>query len=150
MLFFFFSSRRRHTRSTRDWSSDVCSSDLELNAGALENIFARDLREDLLHHSLRPFVPVTNWEFAQFALSVNQSIINAPAIDSNALNWPSEFTRPFACHTDACFDLLENLRQIPSKVILQLDRRIFEPSHLFKQQLGARHSGEEDSSASRA
>src|SRR6266704_4416341 len=28
MLFFFFSSRRRHTRSKRDWSSDVCSSDL--------------------------------------------------------------------------------------------------------------------------
>src|SRR6266704_3683578 len=28
MSFFFFSSRRRHTRSKRDWSSDVCSSDL--------------------------------------------------------------------------------------------------------------------------
>src|SRR5690606_40610011 len=28
-LFFFFSSRRRHTRFSRDWSSDVCSSDLE-------------------------------------------------------------------------------------------------------------------------
>src|SRR5204863_1724453 len=27
-MFFFFSSRRRHTRSLRDWSSDVCSSDL--------------------------------------------------------------------------------------------------------------------------
>src|SRR5206468_6666608 len=27
---FFFSSRRRHTRSDRDWSSDVCSSDLFL------------------------------------------------------------------------------------------------------------------------
>src|SRR5699024_12197372 len=26
--FFFSSSRRRHTRSKRDWSSDVCSSDL--------------------------------------------------------------------------------------------------------------------------
>src|SRR5207249_7898003 len=26
--FFFFSSRRRHTRSKRDWSSEVCSSDL--------------------------------------------------------------------------------------------------------------------------
>src|SRR5699024_11741288 len=26
---FFFSSRRRHTRSKRDWSSDVCSSDLK-------------------------------------------------------------------------------------------------------------------------
>src|SRR5208282_1509340 len=28
-FFFFFSSRRRHTRCYRDWSSDVCSSDLE-------------------------------------------------------------------------------------------------------------------------
>src|SRR2546421_3371403 len=28
LLLFFFSSRRRHTRSDRDWSSDVCSSDL--------------------------------------------------------------------------------------------------------------------------
>src|SRR6266542_5915746 len=28
--FFFFSSRRRHTRCYRDWSSDVCSSDLPL------------------------------------------------------------------------------------------------------------------------
>src|SRR5699024_11782226 len=32
-LFFFFSSRRRHTRSKRDWSSDVCSSDLALVDG---------------------------------------------------------------------------------------------------------------------
>src|SRR5438876_1838527 len=30
-LFFFFSSRRRHTRWTGDWSSDVCSSDLGKN-----------------------------------------------------------------------------------------------------------------------
>src|SRR5690606_1225101 len=28
LFFFFFSSRRRHTRFSRDWSSDVCSSDL--------------------------------------------------------------------------------------------------------------------------
>src|SRR5438445_10964134 len=36
-VFFFFSSRRRHTRYWRDWSSDVCSSDLEpasLDSGA--------------------------------------------------------------------------------------------------------------------
>src|SRR6266576_6830403 len=32
-LFFFCSSRRRHTRSLRDWRSDVCSSDLPLAAG---------------------------------------------------------------------------------------------------------------------
>src|SRR5438034_11251376 len=33
-LVFFFSSRRRHTRSLCDWSSDVCSSDLRLPAAS--------------------------------------------------------------------------------------------------------------------
>src|SRR5207253_5561442 len=32
-VFFFFSSRRRHTRWPRDWSSDVCSSDLMSGPG---------------------------------------------------------------------------------------------------------------------
>src|SRR2546422_9101862 len=32
LFFFFFSSRRRHTRCSRDWSSDVCSSDLSQDA----------------------------------------------------------------------------------------------------------------------
>src|SRR6267142_5914063 len=39
-IFFFFSSRRRHTRLTCDWSSDVCSSDLLQREGG-------DLREFL-------------------------------------------------------------------------------------------------------
>src|SRR5947207_10859670 len=34
MFFFFFSSRRRHTRSLCDWSSDVCSSDLETDGSS--------------------------------------------------------------------------------------------------------------------
>src|SRR5699024_8715036 len=38
---FFFSSRRRHTRSKRDWSSDVCSSDLLLLV-ALQLNFRKD------------------------------------------------------------------------------------------------------------
>src|SRR2546422_3329253 len=40
-VFFFFSSRRRHTRCSRDWSSDVCSSDLDGKAtllGVVENM----------------------------------------------------------------------------------------------------------------
>src|SRR5687768_4457457 len=37
-FFFFFSSRRRHTRCSRDWSSDVCSSDLR-RACALAQMF---------------------------------------------------------------------------------------------------------------
>src|SRR5690606_40390152 len=34
-FFFFFSSRRRHTRFSRDWSSDVCSSDLTVKRSEL-------------------------------------------------------------------------------------------------------------------
>src|SRR2546430_10658022 len=34
VFYFFFSSRRRHTRFDCDWSSDVCSSDLERRARA--------------------------------------------------------------------------------------------------------------------
>src|SRR2546430_12685974 len=39
-LFFFFSSRRRHTRFDCDWSSDVCSSDLttDLDPAATERL----------------------------------------------------------------------------------------------------------------
>src|SRR3712207_6237039 len=37
MFFFFFSSRRRHTRYWRDWSSDVCSSDLGILVGLYAN-----------------------------------------------------------------------------------------------------------------
>src|SRR5205807_3927523 len=40
--FFFFSSRRRHTRLQGDWSSDVCSSDLGLglDSGVFRNVAA--------------------------------------------------------------------------------------------------------------
>src|SRR5256884_171671 len=37
-LCFFFSSRRRHTRCSRDWSSDVCSSDLVLDLHGLTGL----------------------------------------------------------------------------------------------------------------
>src|SRR5882762_11346924 len=40
VFFFFFSSRRRHTRFKCDWSSDVCSSDLD--AGALRLLHAHE------------------------------------------------------------------------------------------------------------
>src|SRR2546422_387859 len=72
-FFFFFSSRRRHTRCSRDWSSDVCSSDLIAGGGpagimlgllmaragvdvlVLEKHadFLRDFRGDTIHPSTR-------------------------------------------------------------------------------------------------
>src|SRR5256884_9998704 len=42
---FFFSSRRRHTRCSRDWSSDVCSSDLEESSKKLLERFHHRKRE---------------------------------------------------------------------------------------------------------
>src|SRR5438034_6484127 len=47
-FFFFFSSRRRHTRSLCDWSSDVCSSDLE--AGSRGAGMAQDAHERRAEH----------------------------------------------------------------------------------------------------
>src|SRR6266536_2978596 len=53
MMIFFFSSRRRHTRSTRDWSSDVCSSDLNPAAGETDERVPiagkRQLEDDAQH-----------------------------------------------------------------------------------------------------
>src|SRR5207253_4031953 len=67
---FFFSSRRRHTRWPRDWSSDVCSSDLvamNLLAGRpchfiLLSMRGRVLFDDFAHHengsaSLQTYCP---------------------------------------------------------------------------------------------
>src|SRR5438132_9514807 len=42
-VFFFFSSRRRHTRSLCDWSSDVCSSDLDGAVDQAITAFAEDV-----------------------------------------------------------------------------------------------------------
>src|SRR5699024_11600933 len=50
VLGFFLSSRRRHTSSTRDWSSDVCSSDLQvslLDRGILDP--AHEVDEERVH-----------------------------------------------------------------------------------------------------
>src|SRR6266536_1540012 len=52
---FFFSSRRRHTRSTRDWSSDVCSSDL----GGGTVAFALVLNESALEAFYRATVTIS-------------------------------------------------------------------------------------------
>src|SRR5439155_17569490 len=52
ILFNFFSSRRRHTRWPRDWSSDVCSSDLAL-ANELRNRH-RLLSARIVHDEVQP------------------------------------------------------------------------------------------------
>src|SRR5207247_4368891 len=48
----FFSSRRRHTRSTRDWSSDVCSSDLSVPGDCFcMEVIVHRLKKSMLRQS---------------------------------------------------------------------------------------------------
>src|SRR5207253_3627425 len=61
LLFFFFSSRRRHTRWPRDWSSDVCSSDLSkvlLSCGLLRTLVSQEAGlHDHVHARGRQRIP---------------------------------------------------------------------------------------------
>src|SRR6266699_4994453 len=52
MLCFFFSSRRRHTRCGRDWSSDVCSSDLAGGMRFHDPGYLRVLRDACTAHDV--------------------------------------------------------------------------------------------------
>src|SRR5438105_5612047 len=75
---FFFSSRRRHTRSTRDWSSDVCSSDLTSHPG----LALREMQNDGggapdtgQMHELRERRPAAGYGCARYLV-----LVGAPAV----------------------------------------------------------------------
>src|SRR2546422_8582196 len=75
LIVFFFSSRRRHTRCSRDWSSDVCSSDLTVSRAGFTATDATGGRTtDTVEVSAR---------FALVAMT-----LNVPAV------WPAVY-RPF-------------------------------------------------------
>src|SRR5690606_40551544 len=69
----FFSSRRRHTRFSRDWSSDVCSSDL-----THRNVFA-DYYGDL--HFLNGTVPKRHVEYVLITPASREMYVNEPALE---------------------------------------------------------------------
>src|SRR5437868_12316453 len=70
-LFFFFSSRRRHTRSKRDWSSDVCSSDLQ---------YSGNVTWVKRNHSIR------------FGIDVSQQHMNHQEVTPTAFNFSGGVT----------------------------------------------------------
>src|SRR6266496_1773275 len=74
---FFFSSRRRHTRSLRDWSSDVCSSDLAATArnGTMTKKYSAPCSQPAFWPSViglgrRPPASVSGGSASRVALSV--------------------------------------------------------------------------------
>src|SRR5699024_11453007 len=67
-LLFFLSSRRRHTRSKRDWSSDVCSSDLTIGNISFANALV----------AVKKRAPNPDAEIIDFFLFVSFSIFSKP------------------------------------------------------------------------
>src|SRR5437870_6248203 len=77
---FFFSSRRRHTRWPRDWSSDVCSSDL------IRTARAKGLTENAVvyRHALRnALIPVLTVIGLQFG-----SLLAGAIVTETIFSWP--------------------------------------------------------------
>src|SRR5690349_23054317 len=85
-FFFFFSSRRRHTRSLRDWSSDVCSSDLDRGVGIEHRrrdgivILLHRLLELLDRKSTRLNSSHVEISYAVFCLKKKTAIITYPYV----------------------------------------------------------------------
>src|SRR2546422_407019 len=87
VFFFFFSSRRRHTRCSRDWSSDVCSSDLYYMAvndlAGADSAFTKALalapgcKDDIAFHRREAWVPVFNAATAAWQAGNTDSAIAA-------------------------------------------------------------------------
>ena len=85
-LFFFFSSRRRHTRFTSDWSSDVCSSDLRAGNASLEEIVMalstrRDFFDLYTEVETRQIVPTSRLvsRLMGIGVSPNKAVVGANA-----------------------------------------------------------------------
>src|SRR5260370_4897885 len=80
-VFFFFSSRRRHTRFKCDWSSDVCSSDLAFQATTPTEIPNRTLTFTKVSPTSK--LKVTYRDFYQ-PLSPGPNLFVRPLIDGRS------------------------------------------------------------------
>src|SRR6266478_4120829 len=94
-IFFFFSSRRRHTRFDCDWSSDVCSSDLE------EEAEVRGGR-DRLGHDRDEEAPVPARLEAEACSQIVEMLLEPPPlVGDGAPGQPAETARQEP-HPDPC------------------------------------------------
>src|SRR6266536_2948048 len=94
-FFFFFSSSRRHTRSTRDWSSDVCSSDLAAPYQGRRRGQRLMLEADPDHAAgISRAWPIRRSRPADTCGMVRVSLQHHPLTASAALVWSGDLPRP--------------------------------------------------------
>src|SRR5207249_4996273 len=113
ILLFFFSSRRRHTRSKRDWSSDVCSSDL-----AIYDAWTPARAYQHYHGGVRILSEAANANLASpIDVPFDQLAVRARGFNPRERSW--NFTNPWpggrwtlrdivTYQTDAAYALLQN------------------------------------------
>src|SRR3712207_4796034 len=80
---FFFSSRRRHTRYWRDWSSDVCSSDLEATADGADGVLA-GLRPGTVWADISTIAPDASVALAERVRETGAAFLDCPVSGSPA------------------------------------------------------------------
>src|SRR2546429_7239315 len=118
LRFFFFSSRRRHTRCSRDWSSDVCSSDLGLPPAPAEMAVARRGRvrvpepdadgrilvpvTDVLPLRLPSSGPPAGWDLQEFAGHASVQVVHDEGRGAGQLQ---RDRAAFALHPRVALDL---------------------------------------------
>src|SRR6266496_2434301 len=85
-FFFFFSSRRRHTRSLRDWSSDVCSSDLGMPS-CVRNLTGYAHGASGFAHALLELYAVTRDDRYRYGAEQVMAYERA-CFDAQERNWP--------------------------------------------------------------
>src|SRR5579872_7556298 len=144
MCCFFFSSRRRHTRCGRDWSSDVCSSDLaniaamraQLQSMGLSLDWSRELATcdpAYYRHQQKMFLDFlaaglverkesyVNWDPVDQTVLANEQVIDGRGWRSNALVERRELTQWFfkiTAYAQPLLEALDTLERWPEKVRL--------------------------------
>src|SRR2546427_6824630 len=94
MIFFFFSSRRRHTRFDCDWSSDVCSSDLNLKILTVADLIRyRMQHERYVHRIAEAVLPTRFGEFRMIAYSSDVDRDQHVALVRGNLEGPAPIVR---------------------------------------------------------
>src|SRR5215510_16047679 len=76
-FFFFFSSRRRHTRWPRDWSSDVCSSDLHGPPGTPVRLEGREAIREYSRRVMASPVRLEDYEVAELYRTQDPEVVIA-------------------------------------------------------------------------
>src|SRR6266853_2382918 len=96
MILFFFSSRRRHTRFDCDWSSDVCSSDLDCRTTVVQHL--DDGRADALRAGGDEHAPTGQFEIEAHGPISSRAILSPSRVNrywrSTGLPGKSPVTRP--------------------------------------------------------